>query len=116
MYRKISDARVTERGQIIFGDLDHMRRPTLKELSISLADMKRDRETVMAVWARKKAGFGSTVKTKHGGASPYALGGEVAGESLNPCIARCEHCLAPTCPEGYTLCMIVSFPDPFSVG
>ena len=77
--------------------------------------MRRDRETELAIWARKREGYGSTIKTRKDGASPYALGGEVSGEGLNPSVARCEHCLAPSCPPGYTLCMVVSFPDPFSV-
>ena len=113
VYRKIDDARVTEKGQVIFGDLDYLRRPTMKELAIELADLRRDKDTEMAVWARAKAGYGSTVKTKHGGASPYALGGEVAGEGLNPSVARCDKCMAPTCPDGYTLIVAVSVPFHF---
>ena len=37
--------------------------PTLKELSIGIADLRRDRETATAVWAGKREGYGITVKT-----------------------------------------------------
>ena len=67
MYRKMEDARVTEKGHLVFGDLDHLRRPTLKVLAIGLADLRRDRETGTAVWVRERENFGSTLKTRKGG-------------------------------------------------
>ena len=114
LYRRIEDARVTDQGQVVFDDLDYARQPNTKELSIALADLRRDRDPEMAVWARKKAGFGETYKTKKGGASRSSLGGEVPGDPLDPSLARCEHCLAPTPPPGYTLMLIVSENNQFS--
>ena len=110
-YRRIEDARVNNKGEVVFGDLDYTRRPTTEELSRALGDMKTGRKTALKVWARRASMPG---KRRTRSSAKTGDESEAQSEGADPpaedyfASDPCKACGVTKAPHGFRHCLIVS--------
>ena len=110
-YRRISDARVTPKGQVVFNDLDHIRRPNTQELAHALADLRTGRKTSLKVWARRPRAPPKRKTKKSGQQEDDA---EQSGDEDDPSPESyftadpCTACDTVKAPSGFRNSLVVS--------